>query len=830
MKWHFPSLLARYPVAGLLLVALLLSGAVAYLASFRITPGKLEVVKTEMNEPGVSHVVQYNDFDHDRFSERIDLWNGNDPPMHHLVVSSFSGGAMDQLNFHEPVKPTWLLFADYTGEGYDEIFTFTQKGDSLFLYVHDLQNSRKMQERVLLLTAPEDRSREWRWDIDVHPVGLLDTNRDGRRELIFTVKAALSLKPRAIFAYEIHSRSIIRRFDTAAQLHPPVLFDLNGDGGQEIVFSSLASGNIDFPADYRDDRCWLFVLNSDFQPLFAPMPFSEFPANLLAAPVRVGNKGLIFLYLHYYGKKKEPNYYCLVDAEGNIQYKVDDPGETRFYKPPLADRTVNPPVIYGLHNSRTLVTLNEALAIVRRAKAPHGDLVPTWLIDLDNDGRQEVVALSASTLAVFDKELNHIAGYQISGFEYVYFSETGKFNPVQICVNSPEKIYHLKLLPGEFYPFLPRNFLILSAVMFMLLFGLYILKYNLDIRRQLFQYAINGSPYGLAVLDGSGNLRLWNSRFLALAHLREIPRAGNSYRQVFRDLPVIVEAVGECLKSRQGQEKKMAPGPANVDELLEIRVAPAQQTAWRIPCFLVEIRQPLDSRHSQKLLGWSRSIRKITHQIRAPLHGIMLNIFNIETRLSQRQAGNAEILKDLGMIQEELERVNRITRSFLKYTDLETPQLRAVDIPALVDNAWKERARMLDDHLKIHFETEHNLPAARADARQIEMVVQILLDNAVEALNGNGEIRIEVQLAQELNKDLDKRIYVTVSDNGPGMDEATMSRIFEQFYTTKPDGVGIGLMYARKIIEDHGGEITVESRPGRGTEFCFTLPVYQEDN
>jgi signal transduction histidine kinase len=119
-----------------------------------------------------------------------------------------------------------------------------------------------------------------------------------------------------------------------------------------------------------------------------------------------------------------------------------------------------------------------------------------------------------------------------------------------------------------------------------------------------------------------------------------------------------------------------------------------------------------------------------------------------------------------------------------------------------------------------------DLPVGRGDERRITQVLLNLIGNAIKFTEA-GEVRVQATTS-------DDTFQVSVSDTGPGIAEADQQRIFEEFQqidssaTRKKGGTGLGLAIAKRIIEMHGGRIRVESSPGRGSTFCFTLPVRVE--
>jgi two-component system sensor histidine kinase FlrB len=104
------------------------------------------------------------------------------------------------------------------------------------------------------------------------------------------------------------------------------------------------------------------------------------------------------------------------------------------------------------------------------------------------------------------------------------------------------------------------------------------------------------------------------------------------------------------------------------------------------------------------------------------------------------------------------------------------------------------------------------------DRKAVAGALTNLLENAVQALEAGGEIRFDARLDGPVAR-------FAVADNGRGIEPALQSRLFEPFFTTRPDGTGLGLAIARGVARAHGGDIRIDSAPGRGTTFTLTLAM-----
>jgi signal transduction histidine kinase len=145
------------------------------------------------------------------------------------------------------------------------------------------------------------------------------------------------------------------------------------------------------------------------------------------------------------------------------------------------------------------------------------------------------------------------------------------------------------------------------------------------------------------------------------------------------------------------------------------------------------------------------------------------------------------------------------------------------------------RAVLRQDQISLKIDLDEGLPPVRCRSQQIQQVLMNLLTNARDALNEkyrayneNKKIHITARLLEK--KGL-KRIRLTVEDQGVGIPADSIDRVFDPFFTTKPreQGTGLGLSISHGIVRDHGGEIEVESEPGRFTRIHIDLPLDAED-
>jgi two-component system, NtrC family, sensor histidine kinase PilS len=219
-------------------------------------------------------------------------------------------------------------------------------------------------------------------------------------------------------------------------------------------------------------------------------------------------------------------------------------------------------------------------------------------------------------------------------------------------------------------------------------------------------------------------------------------------------------------------------------------------------------------RQADRLATVGRMAANIAHEIRNPLASLTGAIEVLTSPLTADDA--RERLSQI--VAHESERLNHIIKNFLEYARPAPLSIATFDVAAAA-----EEVLLLLEHrtssgsLKVIREFVPSIPWA-VDAQQFRQILWNLCLNAVEAMPEGGELRVSVSVRGAT-------LEVAVSDTGDGIAAADVSHVFEPFFSTKPEGTGLGLALVHRIVQDHGGEIDVRSAPGLGTTFTLTLPA-----
>jgi PAS domain S-box-containing protein len=231
-------------------------------------------------------------------------------------------------------------------------------------------------------------------------------------------------------------------------------------------------------------------------------------------------------------------------------------------------------------------------------------------------------------------------------------------------------------------------------------------------------------------------------------------------------------------------------------------------------------RQEQALRQAQKMEAVGQLAGGVAHDF----NNLLTVILNCGESLAQSLPPGDERREEASEIVQASQRAARLTRQLLAFSRQQVMEARTVDLNAVIRNLMAMLRRLVGDHVQLVERLDPGTPHVFVDPSQFEQVLVNLVVNARDAMPNGGTIAIRTATTV-----LEERRFAVleVKDTGIGMDEATRARIFEPFFTTKElgHGTGLGLATVAGIVAQSGGEIAVESTPGRGTTFRLQLPA-----
>ena len=223
---------------------------------------------------------------------------------------------------------------------------------------------------------------------------------------------------------------------------------------------------------------------------------------------------------------------------------------------------------------------------------------------------------------------------------------------------------------------------------------------------------------------------------------------------------------------------------------------------------------------------------ELAHEIKNPLSSIKINLKLAREELEaakSAQGGQAgrghngqeftRALRKIAVIEKETDRLERILEGFLRYIGKTELQLASVDISTLVSDMIDFYSPQARSHSIIIRQQLYDKPlVCKADEGMLKQVILNLFINAQQAMSDGGELLIRTESRKKV-------AVIQISDTGSGITADKLGNIFDAYYSSRPQGSGLGLPTAKKIVEAHEGRISVDSEPGKGTLFTIELPL-----
>ncbi len=215
----------------------------------------------------------------------------------------------------------------------------------------------------------------------------------------------------------------------------------------------------------------------------------------------------------------------------------------------------------------------------------------------------------------------------------------------------------------------------------------------------------------------------------------------------------------------------------------------------------------------------------VAHEIGNPLNSLDIHLQLLDRKLRKLEAGERKPLEEhLQTARDEIGRLDSILKQFLHAVRPSTPQRESGNLHTILHDSLKLLQPELESRgIGVELKLADDLPLLELDSGQFQQVFYNLLRNAYQALSGDeGRIALSSRFT-------DYEVELSIEDNGSGISPEHMGAIFEPYRTTKSSGSGLGLLIVRRIVREHGGEISIESEEGEGTRVTIHLPRQQKN-
>ncbi len=337
---------------------------------------------------------------------------------------------------------------------------------------------------------------------------------------------------------------------------------------------------------------------------------------------------------------------------------------------------------------------------------------------------------------------------------------------------------------------------------------------------------VHNMPIGLLAIDADERIASFNQAAESVLKLSSSSAMGKRPTEI---LPQPLSEFFNQLKTRQGLIDKELDCPVKDGKIIPLEVVGTSlkgeddsAVSWVILFRdLTEIQHlKKEIARTQRLASIGRLAAGVAHEIRNPLSSIK----GFATYFKERYREIPEDHKTAEIMIQEVERLDRVIGQLLEFARPMNIQKKTASLEDVIKDSLKMvEAEARQKGIKVDFSSDPQTKEVRIDTDRIRQVLLNLYLNAIEAMESGGALSVELRQDDDTG-----RFRIIVSDSGTGIKHEDLPHLFDPYFTTKPSGTGLGLAIVHKIIESHGGEVSVESRYGEGATVTIRLPYDRE--
>ncbi len=338
---------------------------------------------------------------------------------------------------------------------------------------------------------------------------------------------------------------------------------------------------------------------------------------------------------------------------------------------------------------------------------------------------------------------------------------------------------------------------------------------------------IQNMTNGLIAIDREGRITAFNPAIARMLGYQAEQVMGRPIAPTLTGCQELARIFADTLASNQLCPRRELSLPRPDGSHLPVSVSAAPLAA---PMGVVGVLEDLsevktleaERRRLDRLAALGEMSAVVAHEIRNPIAGIAAGV----DYLTRNITPDSPEFEGVNLIRGEIQRVNRILEDILFVARPARLNLSSENLAQIIENVLQRCQRQVNaSQVTVITQFEASVPLIMVDRQRLEQVFTNLIINATQAMPGGGQLLLQTHRHSPPHSQQGDDLMIIISDTGPGIPAEARPKIFEPFFTTKTKGTGLGLTVARRIIEEHGGLISINGEVNQGTSFIIRLPL-----
>ncbi len=767
-------------------------------------------------------VLRFFDADGDGVEGRLQFSFGEANRPATITASRHDGTTVGTFTLPHARSLSLEFADDLDSDGFKEAFILSREGDSCYLNILNIylmkNPERALRRFPIMCTAPT--GQHLASDDSIILRGLLRRPGSAAPLLIASFTSTRAPQHSGVFALNAFTGALVWRypmgprpeFSTAsfsAHPHQPEMFFGSSSSETDAVVGSTSA-----------DHTYLVGLKEDGTKLFEPRPLG-------------GALGTSRAYLDDFDNHGADELLCLFSSANRLRersfLKVFNPHNGAQIGPTkeFSERLILPndlPVITEGSAKRLAICsyagrvslIDENLQTILERQLP-AEAVRFQLKNLLDDERKElIITLRTNETIILNQRLDPLALIDATG-EVTLTRCNAKMEPTLMFDNGRESIVGI-LSPQSH---LARDLAFWGSIAFGALLFAYVTYRGFRMAHVFRTVSANSRDIAVILLDRRGRIEVANDAFCSTVAVPTERCVGARFDAALdrEDLRPMREFIGRVWSSRVSLVEPIDLQTPGFSGHLLIRVHPVFIGRFRLGMFF-SMYDITSSMRGDRLINWAKVAHNMAHDMKTPLSTIWFTLARIRQELEASPVEGVD--RHLASIEEEVRKVDRYIKEFMKLANLNPPNRVSTDLNAFLEELIQGIGEKMPESVRVEMDLSPSLPTVKLDVNLFTVALRNLIDNSVNAMQEKGILRFSTYLVRSLNG---STVYLSLTDTGGGIAEEDVPKLFQPYFSRTDGGTGLGLVITKKIVEDHEGSISFNTRLGYGTEFIIQLPV-----